>query len=150
MAQSAVEKMVRSAKNPRRFSDPNAQYFSDLWFYQAPDLSAEQLDKLGKAYLKHILGVNDEIIGKYVERKGNAENIIGMKMAGRDRKDDYSNYWKEVSEITEREYSSDDLEWLAKDAGDWGAYDFILTTEGHCLRYSPVLSQMSITAHVFK
>ena len=150
MTQSTFEKMVRSAKNPRKLSDLKAQYFSDLWFNQALDLTDAQQDNLGKAYLKHVLGVDGKTIREYVERKGNAENIIGIKMAGKDRKNDYSAYWKEVSKITPGTYSSKDLEWLTENAGDWGAYDFLLTIKSHHLRPSSLLEQMSITAHVFK
>jgi|SRR3989344_2863661 len=150
MTQSTFEKTVRAMKNPKQLSDSKAQYFSDLWFDQALDLTSEQQTRLGRAYLKHILGVKGSTINRYLTGESKAVTEIGIKMSGKGRKNDYFAYWEEVSEVTPKTYSADDLEWLTENAGGWGAYDFILTVGNHHLQPCSLLEQMAITAHVFK
>ena len=71
----ALEKAPK--KNPRRFKDKRAQYFSDLWFSQRKTATVEQKNRVGLAYISKALGLGDEIAQKFAQGDYQAYHIVG-------------------------------------------------------------------------
>ena len=90
-----------------------AKYFLGIWHEQKKTLTIEQKDKIGRAYLKYGVGVDDATIDDFLHNKFNASHSIGMRQAAIDEgKNDLDSFWKDVASITPESYSGDDITWL--------------------------------------
>jgi len=136
-------------------TDDKANYFNELWRKQSLNLegiTTEQRDKIGVAYLSHIIGVDegtiDAFLGKgEIGEQLKADDVIGRRQGGAEkRKEDYENFWREVTETNPCVYSQTDLSWLIENAGIFGVFSMVW----HLQCGSDVLDRIATNAHAYK
>ena len=115
--------------NPVRLKDPIAQRFSDMWFEQHDTLTDDQQDQIGKAYLRHVVGINEATMDKFLRYDAQAHRLVGLRQAKViDLKNDHLSFWKEVAEVTPGVYSIGDIQWLSAEEKEpfYGDYHFLM------------------------
>ncbi len=84
-------------------------------YTQIQKLDSRQKDTINRAYLKHILGVNEQTIESFIGGDKDAERIIGMKQIGKSElKSDTYLFWQEFCNIRPCIYSEEEKDWLRK------------------------------------
>jgi len=137
-------------KNPIEFEDPKVQYFSDLWWQQRKELTAGQKDNIGRAYLTHIIGADEETVQAFIQGSSRAQDFVGLRQGGAEqRKGDYSSFWNEVAEITSDVYTREDLSWLIE-TGISSVWHIEFQIEEALRGESLVIRQIRNNAHAYK
>lgn len=134
---------------------PRMKYFSRIWSQQ--QLTDEQKDNIGIAYLAHILGVEQQVVEIFTRREFNpsshlgqflrggkeiqwgdynADRAVGEKQAnlGRCRKD-YAGFWRAVRNVAPGMCDNDEIQWLIQ-AGIWAVAQLL---------YQPDLASLVLT-----
>jgi len=100
----------------RNLRDPHAQKLSCLWFERRLSLTDCQKDQIGGAYLRHIIGLDDEEIQRFVEYDKELHRKVGEYHAG-SKKLHYQEsreFWQAVREVESGLCPDEDLDWLVK------------------------------------
>lgn len=127
-----------------------ADYFVLMWKQQKDTLDAQQKDEIGKSYLKHILGVDDKTIERFLDDDLDANHAIGMLQSGSGtRRRDYDCFWNRVAEIIP--YDKEEMGWLAAHSqDDFAPYLLVCSINGLPQGDSHVINKIIINAHAYK
>lgn len=138
--------------NPFEFENEHAQKLSDLWYSLSSIASTVQKDAVGKAYLKHIIGVSEEEIQKFLEGDNKIYAKVGDAQSGLVcKKEDIGSFWKEIQTLFPNLHRDQDTEFLTKSCGALGVLHFLFQmSQPETTENSEVLKSISTNAHVYK
>ncbi len=147
------------------FDQPRTKYFSRVWSQQ--QLTEEQKDGIGVAYLAHILGVEQQVIEIFTRREFdpsshldqflrgskesqwsdyNADRAVGERQASLDRcRKDYAEFWQAVRSVAPGMCDDDEIHWLIQ-ANVWVVAQLLC----HLDRTSLVLARIERNAYRYK
>ncbi len=139
-------------RRPRDFSDDvNVQYFRELWRKQGEELSFENRDAIGFAYLANIIGPDGETARDFITGCNNAYHEVGLKQAGtNERKNDNEAFWNDVRDITPEAYTEEEIEWLIEVGKNGAPFDYLFQLEWFGLGGGHVISKILTNAHAYK
>lgn len=117
----AYHRMDSSLKD---LTDPKSRLCLYLWQQEAYNLKREERDDIVKAYLKHIVGVPDEILIRFTARTPDAWKLIGKLDADvLPFKLDNASFWKEVQGILPS--LCPDYDWLVQNSFREGSFNLL-------------------------
>ena len=125
-------------------------YFTSLWGIQREVLPPVTRAQVGKAYLVHIVGLEEEKLEDFLSHFGNVDEFVGNIHSGRKKgKEDYEKFWKSVSEVTGK-YSQQDLEWLAENCDISGVRQMIILLTDTPETKVGILQRIQENMHAYK
>ena len=134
------------------FQNMEAQLLSDLWRSQRDNLSIEQKNDIGYAYLKHIIGADESTIESFIaDSNFKSDEFIGLRQGGaKPRREDYESYWNEINRITPGVYTEENLSFLIKEGGIMSVCHMLFQIEDILNEQSSVMRNININAHTYK
>lgn len=143
-----METPTQEEKKPQ---DPNYVYFLQKWKEHKQELSTEEKGEIGKAYMKHILGADENTIMAFLRDDSKAHHDIGMRCAGvTSTLNDYQGYWGAVSKYTPKDYPKDKLAWLIENSNELFVSYHHGTIDSVGGEESLVNFKLNLCAHAYK
>jgi len=150
------------------FDQPRMKHFSRLWSQQQPQ--AEQKDAIGLAYLRHIIGIDEQTVNAFTHADVDpyayvnnlllgaspdqcfldyqkAEAAVGERLMNADNcRNDYLSFWNDVAKIAPEICDDHEIGWLVQ-GGDWAVGGLLYQL---CKTSSIALSRLHLTMHRYK
>ncbi len=135
--------------------EERVKYFRAMWKGQGAlpmegGISCEQRDRIGVAYLEHIIGADGGIIEGFLgnpeyPRFGEANRFVGERQGNvKPSRGNYEGFWNAVKE-TVPSYSEEEVNWLIKTQDPHGVNSMLYHLAG-----SDVLAEIATSAHAYK
>lgn len=138
--------------NPHQYKDEYDQRLSDLWFSQRETATVEQKDKVGLAFISHVLGLGDGIAKRFAESNASAYYEVGMRQAHgcQGPGADLPSFWKRVREIFPGVYSDEDTTYLNREGRVEMTCHLLWQLEIPLAEESPILRSLARNALAYK
>lgn len=136
------------------FNDPRAQQFVDMWVSRSETATSEHKDRVGVAYISHVMGLGDEIAERFAQYDGSVWGRVGLRQSWSPDdpfERDLRGFWENINEIFPGLHTEEDIAYLV-DPGEWfAAFEFLFEMSRFDVgALSSVLQRLLTNAHAYK
>lgn len=136
------------------WDDESVAFLSSLWGSQGRTLSRGQKDRIGIAYLTHILRVDELTIRGFLfgPASPNEYHAVGVRQSDVSKNDpNYAGFWGEVRDICDRrDYTDSLIRHLIASRDPWAVFSMMSNISPFPHRDSIVLREIFVNAHAYR